>query len=215
MIDSSDATPFARLVRNRRMTRAFTQEAVASAIVDDIVDLARRSPAAGNTAALDFLVLEGTDQVGTYWETTLPAERRDAFPWPDLLLAPVLIVPYVRPRAYIERYGEPDKARTGLGVDIDAWSTPYWWIDGGMAAMLVLLAAEDRGLGALFFGLFDHENDVARVFGVPPDRRALGAIAIGHPAPEQRSSQSARRRRPSLGDVTHRGRWSEDRGPEG
>ena len=77
MSDSADPSPFARLVRNRRMTRAFTTETVSSDVVDDILDLARRSPAAGNTAALDFLVLEGPDQVGRYWDTTLPADRRD------------------------------------------------------------------------------------------------------------------------------------------
>ena len=189
------------------MTRAFTGQSVPAAVVDDMIDLARRSPAAGNTAALDFLVLEGADQVGAYWDTTLPAEARAAFPWPDLLSAPVLVVPWVRPAAYTDRYAEPDKHRTGLGAGQDAWAAPYWWIDGGMAAMVLLLAAADRGLGALFFGVFDHEPSVATTFGVPTDRRALGAIAIGHPAPTQRPSRSASRGRPPLEDLIHRGRW--------
>ena len=208
MTDRPTPSPFAHLVRNRRMTRAFTTESVPAGVVTDIVDLARRSPAAGNTAALDFLVLEGPTQVAAYWSTTLTPERRHAFPWPDLLHAPVLCIPYVRPAAYVERYGEPDKARTGLGDGEDSWRVPYWWVDGGMAAMLVLLAAEDRGLGALFFGLFDHEEAVADRFGVPSDRRAVGAIAIGRPAPDQRPSQSAGRPRPELDDIIHRGHWS-------
>ena len=207
MTERSDISAFARLVRNRRMTRAFTTEPVDREVVDDIVDLARRSPAAGNTAALDFLVLERADQVARYWDTTLPPERRDGFPWPDLLVAPVMIVPYVRPEAYTDRYGEPDKARTGLGEELGAWSTPYWWVDGGMAAMLVLLAAADHDLGALFFGLFEHEPDVAMTFGVPADRRAIGAIAIGHPAGEQRPSQSSGRAKPGLDEIVHRGGW--------
>lgn len=189
------------------MTRAFTADAVSVEVVDQIIDLARRSPAAGNTAGLDFLVLEGAAQVDSYWETTLPADRRAGFPWPDLLVAPVLIIPYVRPEAYTDRYAEPDKARTGLGEGLDAWSTPYWWVDGGMAAMLVLLAAADHGLGALFFGIFEHEPDVARAFGVPADRRAIGAIAVGHPAPLQRASRSAGRAKPRPDDIVHRGGW--------
>ena len=40
------------------------------------------------------------------------------------------------------RYAEEDKARTGLGAGADAWAVPYWWVDGGMAAMTLLLAAE-------------------------------------------------------------------------
>ena len=59
MTDGSDISPFSRLVRNRRMTRAFTPDPIGAETVDDIIHLARRSPAAGNTAALDFLVLEG------------------------------------------------------------------------------------------------------------------------------------------------------------
>ena len=207
MTDGSDISPFSRLVRNRRMTRAFTPDPIGAETVDDIIDLARRSPAAGNTAALDFLVLEGADQVGRYWDTTLAPDRREGFPWPDLLVAPVLVVPYVRPEAYTERYGEPDKAKTGLGHDLNAWDTPYWWVDGGMAAMIVLLAAADHDLGALFFGLFDHEPDVATTFGVPADRRAVGAIAIGHPAGEQRPSRSAGRSKPHLDEILHRGGW--------
>ena len=73
------------------------------------------------------------------------------------------------------------------------------------------LAALDAGLGALFFGLFDHAPAVARCFGVPPDREPIGTIALGWPAPDAASSASAgrsadRARRP-LADLVHRGRW--------
>jgi nitroreductase len=188
------------------MTRDFLDRPLAPGTLDALLDLARRSPAAGNTAALAWLVLEG-DDAARYWDVTLPAPRRAAFPWPGLLRAPALVLPWVRPGAYVERYAEADKADTGLGVGGEAWPTPYWWVDGGMAAMVVLLAAEARGLGALFFGLFGHEAAVRHTFGVPEDRRAIGAIAVGHPAPEQRASGSSRRGRPPLPEVVHRGGW--------
>jgi nitroreductase len=78
-----------------------------------------------------------------------------------------------------------------------------------MAVMSLLLAAEDAGLGALFFGLFEHESVVAAAFGVPADWRPLGAVALGYPVPpeEQRRSRSAARSRPPLAQVVHRGRW--------
>ncbi len=188
------------------MTRAFTPDPVDAAVVDAFLDLARRAPSAGNTQPFEFLVLEGTDQTARYWDTTLPPERRDTFPWPELLTAPVLVVTWVRPAAYVDRYAEPDKQRTGLGVDETAWSVPYWFVDGGAAAMILLLAAEAKGLGALLFGLFDHEDEVRREFGVPEDRRAIGAIALGHPAPD-RPSASAGRSRPALEQIVHRGGW--------
>jgi nitroreductase len=187
------------------MCRAFRPEPVDPHVVDGLIDLARRHPAAGNTPGTAFLVLEG-DDVGAYWDVTLPAGRRAGFPWPGLLDAPVLVVVVVDPDAYVVRYAEADKARTGLGGGTGSWPVPYWFVDGGMAAMALLLAVTDAGLGACFFGLFDHEPAVVARFGVPPGMRAVGTIAIGHPAAD-RPSASARRGRPPLDEVIHRGRW--------
>ena len=188
------------------MTRAFKPDAVDPALVDRFIDAARRAPAAGNTAAAEFLVLEGAD-VDLYWDVTLPDERRAGFPWPELLSAPVLVLPFVEPDAYVRRYAEPDKSRTGLGASQTAWVTPYWWVDGGMAVMTILLAAEEAGLGALFFGVFEHENTVKARFGVPDGRRAVGTIALGHAAPQQRPSSSSERSRAPLEQVVHRSHW--------
>lgn len=187
------------------MTRAYTAEPVDSVVVDEILDLARRGPSAGKTDSLQFLVLDGAD-VARYWDTTLPVDKRPSFPWPQLLDAPVLVIPWVEPGAYVRRYREADKARTGLGDGQDAWSVPYWWVDGGAAAMTILLAAADADLGALLFGLFEHEDDVRSEFGVPDGFRAIGTISLGHPAPD-RPSMSAGRKRPPFDTVVHRGDW--------
>ena len=197
---------FEQAVRRRRMVRSYTREPVAPAVIDEICDLARRAPAAGNTAGVEFLVLEG-DATAAYWNVTLPAERRDGFAWPGLLAAPVLVVVWVDPDAYVNRYREPDKAHTGLGADEEAWPVPYWFVDGGAAVMTMLLAARDRGLGASFFGMFDHEEAVRERFSVPLGRRGVGTVAIGHPAEDDRPSRSAARPRPDLSEVVHRGWW--------
>lgn len=186
------------------MVRAFTDTAVGDDVVDELVDLARRAPSAGNTQAVEFLVLTAGD-VDAYWDVTL-GDRRSSFRTQTLLASPVLVVPYVRPSAYVDRYGESDKAATGLGRGQDEWPVPYWWVDGGAAVQNLLLAAVERGLGACFFGQFDHEAAVRDRFGVPDDRRALGTIAIGHPAPD-RAGASAGRRRRHLDEVIHRGAW--------
>lgn len=200
------------------MTRAFRPDPLDSSLVDGLLDLARRAPAAGNTAGLHFLVLDQPADVARYWDLTLPAERREGFPWPALLAAPVLVIPCVSPAAYVSRYAEADKAarraatpqvRAALGAGADHWPMPYWFVDGGMAVMSLLLAAEDAGLGALFFGLFEFESVVAATFGVPSDWRPLGVVALGYAAPpeDQRRSRSAGRSRPPLSQVVHRGRW--------
>jgi nitroreductase len=196
------------VARRRRMTRAFRVEPVARDLVDRLLDLARRAPSAGNTQGLAFLVLDQPDDVARYWSTTLPPERRAAFPWPGLLSAPVLVLPCVRAGAYLERYAEADKARTGLGAASDRWAVPYWHVDGGMAVGFLLLAAEEAGLGALLFGLFEHEAAVRAAFAIPPDWQPLGTVALGWPEPSQRPSLSAARPRPPLTEVVRRGRWA-------
>jgi nitroreductase len=188
------------------MTRAFRPDPVAPAVLSRLLDAARRGPSAGATSGLDLLVLEGPGQTGRYWDLTFPdPSRRAAFRWQGLFAAPVLVVPVVDPAAYAARYAEEDKARTGLGEPA-AWPVPYWWVDGGAAIENLLLAAVDEGLGALLFGLFSHEPAVLAAFGVPAGRRALGTVAVGHPAPDTPGRSAGRPRRP-LDEVVHRGRW--------
>ena len=201
---------FEQAVRRRRMVRSFTDEPLAPGTIDEICDLARRAPTAGNTAGVEFLVLEGAD-AAAYWDVTLPPERREGFAWPGLLAAPALVVVWANLGAYLRRYREPDKSRTGLGESANAWPVPYWFVDSGAAVMTLLLAAEDRGLGAAFFGMFEHERAVRRRFGVPPDRRGVGTVALGHPAGDARPSSSARRGRHELGEILHRSRWKREK----
>ena len=74
------------------MTRAFRPDPLPPTLLDELIDLARRAPAAGNTAGVRFVVLDRRPDVDRYWSVTLPADRRPAFPWPGLLAAPALVV---------------------------------------------------------------------------------------------------------------------------
>lgn len=199
---------FERVVAKRAMVRAFSDRQVDPALVDELIDLATRAPSAGNTQGWHFLVLEGAEETARFWDISLPAEKRHSFRWPHLLDAPVLIIPLADPAMYVGRYGESDKARTGLGAGTEHWRTPYWTVDTAFATMTLLHAVVDKGLGALFFGLFDREDQILKAFAVPDHLVALGAIAIGYPAPQQSPGRSAKRRRRSTDEVIHRGNWS-------
>ena len=188
------------------MLRAFTDETVAASMVDELCDLARRAPSAGNTQGLDLVVLDAPNAVATYWDVTLPEPRRTTFRWQELLRAPVLILVVTNPAAYSDRYGEDDKAATGLGKGTDAWPVPYWWVDAGAAAEHLLLGATAAGLGACLFGAFDHEPALAEAFGVPPNRRLVATVALGHPAVDEPGRSTSRSRR-DLDDVVHRNAW--------
>lgn len=192
---------------DRRSCRSFTPESLDAGLLDDLVDAARRTPTAGNCQGVEFLALEGAD-AAAYWETTLSAERRAAFPWPGLLVAPAIVVPFGIPSRYLARYAETDKAATGLGDASEAWSVPYWLTDAAFAALALQLLVVEVGLGCCFFGLFEHEDAVRRRFGVPDEARAVGAIAVGHPESSgARSSRSTTRGRRPLDEVLHRGSW--------
>ena len=87
---------------------------------------------------------------------------------------------------------------------------PYWLVDTAMSTMLMLLGAVDEGLGALFFGIFDHEDELLAELGVPDGYRPIGTIAVGYrssePGADRPSGSLARGRRP-LDEVVHRGGW--------
>ena len=187
-------------VRRRRMVRSFLADAVAPEVLDRVLAAALRGPSAGHSQGLDLVVLSG-DDVARYWAVTLPDPA--GFRWQGLLRAPVLVLPVVAPDAYAARYAEDDKAGTGLG-SVEAWPVPYWWVDGGAGVENLLLACVAEGLGACFFGQFDHEPAVMAAFGIPADRRCLGTIALGHPAPDEPGRSADRPRRT---DAIHRGGW--------
>jgi nitroreductase len=213
---SDPVEPLRAVMTRRRMCRDFSPEALAPGQLERLLGLARRAPSAGFTQGVAFVSLErpdgaisgSTDPVASYWDLTLPAPRRTDFAWPGLLLAPVLVTLWVRPQAWVERYGRDDKARAHLGDDQESWPVPYWWVDAGAVVQNLLLAAEAEGLGALFFGMFDHEPQVATQLAVPAGWRGVGTVALGHCAPDgRRASSSARLGRPPLSGHWHRNTW--------
>jgi nitroreductase len=188
------------------MVRAFSPEPIAPDAVERLLDNARRGPSAGFSQGTEFLVLDTEADRDAFWATALPSDERDTFPWEGILAAPVLIAVVPGKDIYLDRYAEPDKGWTDR--DEAHWPAPFWDVDAGMAALLVLLTTVDLGLGALFFGLApDRTAAVMDRFAIPPDRRPVGFIAVGHRLADRPSSSLSRGRR-SLDEVVHRGRWA-------
>jgi len=138
---------FSEVVRRRRMVRHYTSQPLTDEVVERILHSAVRAPSAGFSQGWSFLVL------------TEPADRDRFWPFvptrveqtPTMQDAPLVVVPLAHKDAYLQRYAEPDK---GWEDRAEArWPAPYWYIDTGMAALLMLLTAVDEGLGACFFGI--------------------------------------------------------------
>jgi nitroreductase len=215
---------FDEVIRKRRMVRAFTQDPVHPAVVERLLTAANRAPSAGFSQGYALLTLAGPDQLGPFWEilaalddngSLSPAADppRNAPPHNAALRnapprnAPLVIVPLSCKDIYLERYARQDKGWTDR--DEAHWPVPYWDIDTGFTALLMLLTAVDEGLGALFFGIPPELIGRFRAqYGVPEQYLPIGAVAVGHPDPaadEGGSSRVIRRR--SLDDLVHRGRW--------
>jgi nitroreductase len=190
------------VIRRRRMIRSYDPDRpISREVVDEMLGLAVRAPSAGYSQGWRFLVLDDITSRAAFWSATDdggPADR-----WLDRMrTAPVLIICFSDKDAYLDRYAEPDKGWTDR--DEARWPVPYWHIDTGMAAMLVLLAAEDRGLGACFFGVpGEHWGDVRAAFAVPERLSPIGVISLGYPAPDIRSPSLKRGRRPAADVVAY------------
>jgi nitroreductase len=200
------------VIRRRRMYRNFTDRSVDPSVVDTLLDQARRAPSAGHTQGWAWLALEGPEQTRRFWEADADPAWLAAPDHPGLLRAPVILVPWTNPAAYDARYDEEDKARQGRPGGVTGrtgpnWPVPWWDVDLAFAVMIVLLGATDLGLGALFFALHRDPARLAGAFGVPPEWRPLGAIALGWPVAGDPLSPSAGRGRRPADEVVHRGGW--------
>lgn len=188
-------------IRQRRMVRAYDPDRTVSRDeVNDLLGLAIRAPSAGFTQGWRFLVLDTAARRDAFWmSTTPPGETPDTWR-AGLLTAPVLIIVYSDKNAYLDRYAEPDKG--WVDRDESRWPIPYWHVDAGMAALLVLLGAVDLGLAACFFGIpADRWDAVRAAFAVPGELTPVGVVSLGYRAPDRRSP-SLRRGRRSVAEVT-------------
>ena len=192
------------VVRRRRMVRQFDPRPLPAEVLDRILHSATRAPSAGFSQGLDLVVLEGRDAVRGFWRAT--TDPRFATPYSSAE-PPVIVLVLSDKQAYLDRYRAPDKA--GLGMDVEeGWPVPYWDMDAAMAVMLMLLTAVDEGIGAWYFGVFHGAAALLHGLGVPEGRRLVGAVALGHPAADDRPGGSPRTRpRRPVGQVVHRGRW--------
>ncbi|MEU4780852.1 nitroreductase family protein [Micromonospora sp. NPDC023633] len=198
---------FSEVVRRRRMVRNYDPDRpVPPDVVERLLDHAVRAPSAGFAQGWGFLVLETPEDRERFWTATTPGGGGRERWLAGMCRAPLIVVPHANRSAYLERYAEPDKGWADRSTE--RWPVPYWYVDTGFAALLMLLTAVDEGLGACFFGIPAPRLDAYReAFGVPREYEPVGAVTVGYRAPDHRSPSLRRGRRP-VDEVVRRGRWS-------
>src|ERR1700759_565236 len=178
---------FSSVVRARRMVRSYDPDRpVSRETIEQLLDLAIRAPSAGFSQGWHFLVLDAATDLDRYWQlTTDPAEEPDSW-LRGMQTAPVLILALSDKDAYLDRYAQPDKGWTDR--DEARWPGPYWHVDTGMAAMILLLAAEEAGLGACLFGVPPARfAALFAAFDVPAGLTPVCVVSLGYRVADVRS----------------------------
>ncbi|HLV64548.1 MAG TPA: nitroreductase family protein, partial [Polyangiaceae bacterium] len=145
-------------------------------------DLALRFPSAGHTQPQEFVVVRDPE--------TRKRLARAAVHQLYAAEAPVMIVVVSDTRRSKARYHERGERF-------------YSIVDGAFAAMLVLLAAVNEGLGAAFVGAFD-DDAVRAVLELPRVVRPIGLIPIGYCAEGRPNLRRFRKEQ-----IVHYERWEE------
>jgi len=197
---------FQEVVRRRKMVRSFQDRALPDGALDRVLANAQRAPSAGFSQGWAFVVLEGRTQTARFWDTISDPAWRAGTRGAGMVRAPAIVVPLAHKQAYLDRYRQPDKAYAHR-QEVADWPVPYWDVDTGFAVLLMLLTATDLGLGAVFFGIPQHEEELLVELGIPPAYRPIGAVAIGWAAPDDPPSASLQRGWRPPDEVVHRSGW--------
>jgi len=165
-------------IRARRNVRAFTDEPIAPAALDQILEAAWRSPSSSNSQRWDFVAVTDrdvlTELAGVWQYAGFVATAAAAI----ALIAPI-----------------PDDPRMTASIQYDL----------GQATMSLMIAAADLGVGSCHTAVMD--QDLARrLLGQPDDHMCAWLIGLGHPADRPLTPIRTPNRRP-IDEVVHRGRW--------
>jgi nitroreductase len=164
-------------ILTRRSIREYKSQPVQDELVQELLVAAMQAPSAGNQQPWHFIIVTERKQLNA---------MSDVLPFGKMLpSAPLAVV--VCADLELEKY------------------SGYWVQDCSNATMNLLLAAHDRGLGAVWCGVYPVEDRVAglkQILGCPASVIPLSVVPLGYPAtkpdPAERRYKAAR---------VHRDRW--------
>jgi nitroreductase len=184
------------------MTRSFDGTPVNESWLDELCAQALWAPTAGNSAGVRLYTL-GARYVAAYFEcATDEVWRERARQSEGLQRAGGVVLVTSRAQDYLARYGEADKAQSGLS-ERSAWPLPYWHTDAAMATMALLLLIEEAGWQAALWGSFRNSDAVLRWAGIE-NEELFAAVLIGRGDGADVPSSSLRRAVPSRSDRVRR-----------
>jgi nitroreductase len=165
-------------IRSRRSVRTYEDCSIDPAVLDRILEAARRTPSSMNQQAWDFIVVTDRDRLRALSKVWRYAEHVGTSSATIALIAP-------------------------LSADADERET--YQFDLGQVSMSVMLAAADQGIGSCHAAI--GEQALAReILGVPEDHECMWLIALGYPADRPLEAIERPNRR-GFDEVVHRDSW--------
>jgi nitroreductase len=184
------------------MTRSFDGTPVDDAWLEERCAEALWSPTAGNSAGVRLYTL-GANYVDAYLDVASDeAWRASSRRYEGVRRAGGVVLVTSRPEDYLARYGEADKAASGLS-DRENWPLPYWHTDAAMATMALLLLLEESNWQATIWGNFRNNDAVLRWAGIS-DEELFATVFVGRSDGKDVASSSLVRSVPSRSERVRR-----------
>ncbi|MBW2028916.1 MAG: nitroreductase family protein [Deltaproteobacteria bacterium] len=163
------------VVRTRRSIRNFEEREVPEEVLEEVLEAARWAPSWANTQCWEIIVLkdkETRDRLLDSFNYPNPAKKA-------MTRAPVVLALCGKLKSSGYYKGETS---TKFG--------DWFMFDLGIVTQTICLAAQNRGLGTVIVGLFDH-NKAQDLLGVKEGYELVVFIPMGYP--EKVSSAPGRR----------------------
>jgi nitroreductase len=150
------------LVKASRSIRRFKQDKpMPLDVLLDLVDTARFTPSAANKQPLRYVLCTDSERNQEIFDCLTWAAALPDWPGP---------APGQRPAAYIVLLEDSRISGTG-------------WMDQGIAAQTMLLAAKEKGFGGCMLGAVNRRR-LAEVLNLQEEYKILLVLALGEPAEE-------------------------------
>jgi nitroreductase len=147
-------------IKTRRSIRSFADKPVPKELVEEIIEMGRAAPSAGNRQARDFFVVTDMDTKVRIVEAALGQDF--------IAQAPFVIVVCANEERIVNPYRE-------RGIEL------YCIQDASAAVQNMLLALHARGLACCWIGAFN-ERAVSGIISLPSHLRPVAILPIGYPA---------------------------------
>ncbi len=166
-------------IKARRSIRKFKDTSIGKESIDELMNISRMAPSAGNLQSRDFVVV--TDRIIKHKLAIAALDQS------FIEQAPVVIVFVANIERASRRYGSRGEL--------------YAIQDATASVMTLLIAAQSMGLGSCWVGAFD-EIKVSELLSLPYNTRPVAIVPVGF-ADEKPTAPP----RPGLEKIVHKEMW--------